>query len=92
MLYIRGDFYTVLYNKRLRTTPKNLWANLSSDGEVIITNKGKTRAILLDISSENFEETLKAIRQAKAMIVFSNMRSKSICLLLQLRQHIRYTN
>ena len=69
------QFYTT---RDLRTTPKNLWASLSSDGEVIITNKGKPRAILLDISRENFEETLKAIRQAKAIIAFNNMRSKAI--------------
>lgn len=68
------NFYSV---RDLRTTPKSIWNNLSEDGEVIITNNGKPTAILLDISDGSFEETLKAIRQAKAMIAFNSMRSKA---------------
>lgn len=68
------NFYTV---RDLRTTPKSIWENLAADGEVIITNNGKPTAIMLDISGGNFEEMLKAIRQAKAMIAFNSMRSKA---------------
>lgn len=66
------NFYTV---RDLRTTPKNLWENLSTDGEVVITNNGRPSALLFDISDGGLEETLKAIRQAKAMIAFNSMRS-----------------
>ncbi len=68
------NFYTV---RDLRTTPKSIWENLSADGEVVITNNGKPTALLLDIADGNFEETLKAIRQAKAMIAFNSMRAKA---------------
>lgn len=68
------NFYTV---RDLRTTPKSIWENLAVDGEVIITNNGKPTAIMLDISGGNFEEMLKAIRQAKVMIAFNSMRSKT---------------
>ncbi len=68
------NFYSV---RDLRTTPKSIWDNLSEDGEVIITNNGKPTAILLDISNGSFEETLKAVRQAKAMIAFNSMKSKA---------------
>jgi hypothetical protein len=68
------NFYTV---RDLRTTPKSLWANLSSDGEVVITSNGRPRAILFDIADGSLEETLKAIRQAKAMIAFNSMRTKA---------------
>ena len=68
------NFYSV---RDLRTTPKSIWNNLSEDGEVIITNNGKPTAILLDISNGSFEETLKAVRQAKAMIAFNSMKSKA---------------
>ena len=68
------NFYSV---RDLRTTPKSIWNNLSKDGEVIITNNGKPTAILLDISNGSFEETLKAVRQAKAMIAFNTMRMKA---------------
>lgn len=68
------NFYTV---RDLRTTPKNIWENLAADGEVVITNNGKPTAILLDIADGSFEETLKAVRQAKAMIAFNAMRTRA---------------
>lgn len=68
------NFYTV---RDLRNTPKNIWDNLSSDGEVVITNNGKPTAIMIDIADGSFEETIKAVRQAKAMIAFNSMRQKS---------------
>lgn len=68
------NFYTV---RDLRTTPKRIWDNLSADGEVVITNNGKPTAILFDIADGSFEETLKAVRQAKAVIAFNSMRAKA---------------
>lgn len=68
------NFYTV---RDLRTTPKSLWDNLVADGEVVITNNGRPTALLLDIADGSFEETLKAVRQAKAMIAFNSMRAKA---------------
>lgn len=68
------NFYTV---RDLRNTPKSIWDNLSSDGEVIITNNGKPTAIMIDIADGSFEETIKAVRQAKAMIAFNSMRQKA---------------
>lgn len=68
------NFYTV---RDLRTTQKSIWENLSTDGEIIITNNGKPIAILIDIANGDFEETVKAVRQAKAMIAFNSMRAKA---------------
>ena len=68
------NFYTA---RDLRTIPKNIWNTLSSDGEVIITNNGKPTALMLNISESNFDEVVKAVRQAKAMIAFNNMRAKA---------------
>ena len=67
-------FYTI---RDLRTTPKALWDNLSNDGEVVITNNGKPKAILFDIADGDFEELIKAVRQAKAMIAFNSMKTKA---------------
>lgn len=67
-------FYTI---RDLRTTPKALWDNLSNDGEVVITNNGKPTALLFDIADGDFEQLLKAVRQAKAMLAFNSMRTKS---------------
>lgn len=68
------NFYTV---RDLRTTPKHLWDSLSRDGEVVITNNGKPTALMFDISDGDFEETVKAVRQAKAGIAFNSMRSRA---------------
>ena len=68
------NFYSV---RDLRTTQKAIWENLEKDGEVVITNNGKPTALLFDIADGDLEETLKAIRQAKAMIAFNSMRSKA---------------
>lgn len=67
-------FYSV---RDLRTTPKSIWDNLNNDGEAVITNNGKPTALLIDIAEDSFEETIKAIRQAKAMLAFNSMRTKA---------------
>ena len=58
------NFYSV---RDLRTTQKAIWEKLEQDGEVVITNNGKPSALLFDIGDGDLEETLKAVRQAKAM-------------------------
>lgn len=68
------NFYSV---RDLRTTPKAIWENLEKDGEVVITNNGKPSALLFDISNGDLEETLKAVRQAKAMLAFNSMREQA---------------
>ena len=68
------NFYSV---RDLRTTPKRIWADLSDDGEVVITNNGKPTAILFDIADGDFEETVRAVRQTKAMMAFNAMRARS---------------
>lgn len=67
-------FYTV---RDFRTMSKQIWNNLSKEGEAVITNNEKPTAILLDITDGSFEETIKAIRQAKAVIAFNSMRAKA---------------
>ena len=69
------NFYTV---NDLIKNPENILENLSADGETIITNNGKPAAILLGIADGNFEETIEAIRQAKAIIAFNSMRNKAV--------------
>ena len=68
------NFYSV---RDLRTTPKSIWDDLPTDGEVVITNNGKPTAVLFDIADGSLEETIKAVRQAKAIIAFNSMRAKA---------------
>ena len=67
-----------MYSVRdLRTTQKAIWENLEKDGEVVITNNGKPSALLVDIGDGDLEDTLKAVRQARAMMAFNSMRTKA---------------
>lgn len=68
------NFYSV---RDLRTETKKLWNNLSAGGEVVITNNGKPAALMINIPTDCFDEVVQAVRQAKAMVAFNNMRSKA---------------
>lgn len=68
------NFYTA---RDLRTRPKCIWENLSADGEIVITNNGRPTALLLDIADGDLEETVRAVRQAKAVGALSSMRAKA---------------
>lgn len=66
------------YSTRELRSTSTVWNELAENGQAIITNNGKPKAILLDVSEDNYEETLSAINQAKAMIAFNSMRAKSM--------------
>ena len=66
------NFYSI---KDLRVETKNICENIRQNGEAVITNNGKPTLLILDISDNDFEELLRAVRQAKAMIAFNSMRA-----------------
>lgn len=61
-----------------RIRPGSVWENLKKNNEVVITSNGKPIALLTGVSDINFDETLKAIRRAKAEIALSKMRAASL--------------
>jgi len=66
------NFYSI---KDLRVETKNICENIRQNGEAVITNNGKPALLIFDISDNDFEELLRAVRQAKAMIAFNSMRA-----------------
>ena len=64
-------FYSI---RDLRTETKDICDHVRASGEAIITNNGKPAVLMLDITEDNFELVLRAVRQAKAMIAFNTMR------------------
>ena len=66
------NFYSI---RDLRSETKSICENIRSKGEAVITNNGKPTLLMLDISEDNFEEIVRAVRQARAMIAFNSMRS-----------------
>lgn len=66
------NFYSI---RDLRSETKNICEKVRQSGEVVITNNGKPSVLMLDISENNFDEVVRAIRQAKAMIAFNSMKA-----------------
>ena len=62
----------------LRTTPAKIWKDLPTEQEMVITNNGHPIALLTPLCDENLEESIKAIRQARAMNAVRNLQSESI--------------
>jgi antitoxin (DNA-binding transcriptional repressor) of toxin-antitoxin stability system len=62
----------------LRTTPARIWKDLPSEQEMVITNNGHPIALLTPLSDTNLEESLKTIRQARAINAIKNLQSESI--------------
>ena len=65
------NFFTA---RDLRTIPKRIWQSLANSGEVVITNNGKPTALMLNISEDNFDQVVRAVRQARAMLAFNHLR------------------
>ena len=68
------NFYSV---RDLRTDSKSMWADLTSGDEVVLTNNGKPSALVIDIPEGSFDETVQAVRQAKAMIALNSARRRA---------------
>jgi hypothetical protein len=66
------DFYSI---RELRSATKEICETLKTNGEAVVTNNGKPAVLMLDISGSNYELVIRAVRQAKAMIAFNEMRA-----------------
>lgn len=51
----------------IRTSPAKIWKELPEEQEMVITNNGKPIALLTPLSDESLEETISAVRQARAI-------------------------
>ena len=61
-----------------RTSPAQIWKQLPSEKEFIITNNGKPIALLTPLTDETLEETIKTLRKAKALNSIQKMQEISI--------------
>jgi antitoxin (DNA-binding transcriptional repressor) of toxin-antitoxin stability system len=50
-----------------KTSSANIWKKLIQEQEMIITDNGKPVALLTPLSDTTFEDTLSAVRKAKAI-------------------------
>ena len=68
------NFYSI---RDLRTDAKSLWQTRSNGDEAIITNNGKPAAVMVSIPEGYFDESIQAIRQARALIALNSMRIRA---------------
>ena len=62
----------------IRTSPAQIWKQLPEEQEMVITNNGKPIALLTPLSDMNLEDTLKAVRTARAINAVKQMQHISM--------------
>ena len=62
----------------LRGRPGQVWTKLSREQDLILTSNGKPIAILSAVSEETLEDSLAALRQARAIAAVEAMQSQSV--------------
>jgi antitoxin (DNA-binding transcriptional repressor) of toxin-antitoxin stability system len=58
----------------LRVQSGQIWSRLSKGGELVVTSNGKPIALLSGVTDETLEQTLIALRRARAQVAVSQMR------------------
>ena len=66
------EFITV---RDLRVRPGHVWDRLNQHQDVIVTSNGRPIALLTHVSEDDVEETLMALRRARAHLAVSRMRT-----------------
>jgi prevent-host-death family protein len=56
-----------------RIRPRDVWNKLKQ-GDVVVTSSGSPVAVLVSVEAEELEETLLALRRARAQLSVSRMR------------------
>ena len=62
----------------LRGRSGQVWTKLAREREVILTSNGKPIAILSSVSEETLEESLVAVRRARAVTAVEKLQRQSI--------------
>ncbi len=62
----------------LRSKPADVWQSLAVSREMVVTSNGRPIAILSAVTENSLEETLAAIRRARATAAVSEMQRQSV--------------
>ena len=63
--------------REFRGKSGDVWKELVEERELVITSNGKPIAIVSAVSEENLEDSLRAIRRARAMAAVQAMQRQS---------------
>jgi antitoxin (DNA-binding transcriptional repressor) of toxin-antitoxin stability system len=61
-------------SRDIRVNPRPIFEALGDENEIIVTSRGKPVALLVGVSGEDFEETVRLVRRARAQLAASRMR------------------
>lgn len=62
----------------LRGKSAEVWKNLPTEREVVVTSNGRPIAVLSAVNESNLEESLSAIRQARAAEAVMSLQRRSM--------------
>lgn len=62
--------------RELRSKSADVWRQLTEEQELVITSNGKPIAIVSSVSEETLEDSLRAIRRARAMAAVEAMQRR----------------
>lgn len=62
--------------RELRNSPGRLWSTLSKT-DLVLTSNGKPMGVLVGVDETRLDDTVDAIRRAKAILAVSRMRKKA---------------
>ena len=62
----------------LRANSSKVWRQLEEERELVLTKNGKPFAILMPVSEDSFEETLKSVRRARATLAVDQIQRRSV--------------
>jgi antitoxin (DNA-binding transcriptional repressor) of toxin-antitoxin stability system len=64
--------------RELRSQSAEVWRSLADEPEMVVTSNGKPVAILSAVSAAGLEESLSALRRARAIAAVDAMQSGSV--------------
>jgi prevent-host-death family protein len=68
------EFVTI---RDLRLRPSEVWDKLRQQHEIVLTSNGRPVAVIADVREDNVEETISALRRARAQAAVSRLRQAS---------------
>ena len=63
--------------RELRNNSATVWKTLAQERDLVVTSNGRPIAILSETSPTTFEESLTALRQARAQLAVASMQKSA---------------
>lgn len=77
LVWLRRCVLEYLTVRDLRTEPGRVWTKLAEEEMVVVTNRGRPQALMLDVDGSTLQETVEAVRVGRAVRAVAAMRERS---------------